>query len=77
MYQSPYCNRLIGWGSFANDKNEITEQEGEELVERDVKAYTGVCQTLLRANLNQNEQIALICFAIVVGLNNLLKSKLF
>ena len=46
--------RSIGWATYSNDKIEITEQEAEELLEREVKNYIVVYENYVKVDLNRN-----------------------
>ncbi len=76
-YYSPFGWRLIGWSHYTLEitKDEITEQEAEEFLEKDYRLITRVCQHYLKVRLNQNQNIALVSFAFDIGPTNFIKSK--
>jgi lysozyme len=54
----------------------MTEQEAEQLLKRDLEAFSGAVTKLLKVKVNENQFSALVSFAYNVGAGNLQKSTL-
>jgi lysozyme len=82
-YLCPAKKWTIGYGhtSAAGEPNvvqglKITEEEAEEILQRDLKQYEDAVKRLVKVDLNENQFSALVSFTYNLGAQNLAESTL-
>jgi len=79
-YKCPAGIRTIGYGHTGNDvvfDLEISEEEAERLLEKDIDNLQKELLKILPYELSENQFNALISFVFNIGINAFLKSTLF